>query len=83
MAVVPRRVTTNLMVQLVDMDLVDLEGTRGVLKEADKYQINILHDISPPSVTNLIEEGLWNDAVNTLGVVQSLRVILTVPNVTM
>ena len=71
------------MVKVVGMALVDLEGARGVLKEAAKYQIELLRDLSPPSVTNLIDEGFWNDAINTLGVVQILRVIFTVPAITM
>ena len=42
-----------------------------------EYHIQILWDLSPPSITNTIEDKLWEDAAKILVAVQILRVICT------
>ena len=67
MAVVSRKIITNLLVKVVDTDLLDLEEGRRPLTPAFKYQIDLLWNPCLPSITNTIKEGLRNKAANILG----------------
>ena len=49
-----RRLTTNLLVKVMDTALVELEEERVSLEEAIKSQINILLNLVPPYITNII-----------------------------
>mmetsp|Transcript_13069 Transcript_13069/g.36783 ORF Transcript_13069/g.36783 Transcript_13069/m.36783 type:complete len:965 (-) Transcript_13069:479-3373(-) len=74
---------TDLLVKVVDSALVDLEAAKTVLLEAIEGQIDILKELAPPSITDQIEANIRNDANDILLLVQSLRMINTVPSVTM
>ena len=74
---------TDLLVKVVDSALVDLEAAKTVLSEAVEGQIELLKELAPPSITDKIEANIRNDANDILLLVQSLRMINTVPSVTM
>jgi aspartokinase/homoserine dehydrogenase 1 len=74
---------TDLLVKVVDSALIDLEEARKVLSEAVEGQIELLGELAPPEITATIEANIRNDANDILLLVQSLRMINTVPAVTM
>ena len=74
---------TDLLVKVVDSALVDLEAAKTVLNEAVEGQIGLLKELAPPAITDKIEANIRNDANDILLLVQSLRMINTVPSVTM
>ena len=78
-----RRGMTHLMVKVVVMAFLDLDEARKVLKVAVGYQMGIIWDISSPSTTNLIKEGLYNYTAGLFGVIQIMRVFHTVSATTM
>ena len=66
----------NLLMKVVDTNLLDQEEEREDLTVDVESQINLFKYISPPSIPNPTKEGFQNDAVNILGVIQNLRVLL-------
>ena len=74
---------TDLLVKVVDSALLDFEEAKKVLTEAVEGQIELLRDLAPPEITESIEANIRNDANDILLLVQSLRMINTVPSVTM
>ena len=62
------RLITNILANMVDLDLVDLGDTRGALMVA-VY-------LDPPSFTDTSKDWLQNDVANIFGVVNSLKVLL-------
>jgi len=74
---------TDLLVKVVDSALLDFEQARIALEEAVESQIIVLKELAPPSITDPIEESFRQDGEDILSVVQSLRMIQTVPAVTM
>lgn len=73
---------TDLLVQVVDSALVDYEEAANVLNEAVEGQIALLSELAPPEITARIAANIRNDANDILLLVQSLRMIKTVPPVT-
>jgi len=74
---------TDLLVNVVDSALVDFDEATANLKEAVESAIHLLKELAPPHVTDPIEARFRSDAKDILSVVQSLRMINTVPAVTM
>jgi aspartokinase/homoserine dehydrogenase 1 len=74
---------TDLLVKVVDSALVDFKAAETVLNEAVEGQIKILKELAPSSITAPIEANIRNDANDILLLVQSLKMINTVPSVTM
>jgi len=74
---------TDLLVGVVDSALVDLEAAESVLSEAVEGQVAILRELADASITDPIEANIRNDANDILLLVQSLKMINTVPSVTM
>ena len=74
---------TDLLVQVVDSALRDFEEASRALQEAVESQIAVLKQLAPESITAPIEASLQADAKDILSVVQSLRMLNTVPAVTM
>jgi len=74
---------TDLLVKVVDSALVDFEAAKTVLNEAVEGQIDLLKELAPPVITDKVEANIRNDANDILLLVQSLRMINTVPSVTM
>mmetsp|Transcript_5320 Transcript_5320/g.5696 ORF Transcript_5320/g.5696 Transcript_5320/m.5696 type:complete len:946 (-) Transcript_5320:875-3712(-) len=74
---------TDLLVKVVDSALVDFEVAKKVLNEAVEGQIGLLNELAPIEITGKIEANIRNDANDILLLVQSLRMINTVPSVTM
>jgi len=74
---------TDLLVKVVDSALVDFEAAKTVLSEAVEGQIELLRELAPPAITDKVEANIRNDANDILLLVQSLRMINTVPSVTM
>lgn len=76
---------TDLLVKVVDSALLDFEAAELALSDAVETQIAVLRELvgSDESITAPIEETFRNDANDILSVVQSLRLLQTVPSVTM
>lgn len=74
---------TDLLVEVVDSALVDFEKAHDILEEAIEGQISVLKELAPPEITDPIEVRFRSDAKDILSIVQSLRMINTVPAVTM
>eukprot|EP00980_Cylindrotheca_fusiformis_P005329 scaffold1138_cov128-Cylindrotheca_fusiformis.AAC.11 len=74
---------TDQLVKVVDSALVDFEEAKSVLNAAVEGQIELLRELAPPEITSKIEANIRNDANDILLLVQSLRMINTVPAVTM
>ena len=74
---------TDQLVKVVDSALVDFELAKTVLEEAVEGQIELLQELAPTEITAKIEANIRNDANDILLLVQSLRMINTVPAVTM
>jgi bifunctional aspartokinase / homoserine dehydrogenase 1 len=84
MAVVSARAgMTDLLVKVVDSALLDFEQAMDDLEEAVESQIFLLKELAPPEITDAIEAGFRKDAQDILSVVQSLKMIQTIPPVTM
>lgn len=74
---------TDLLVKVVDSALQDFEQAKIALEEAVSSQIALLKDLAPPEITDPIEAKFRKDGEDILSVVQSLRMLRTVPSVTM
>jgi len=74
---------TDLLVEVVETAIVDFDKAKSVLEEAVESQISLLKELAPPEITDPIEARFRKDAQDVASVVQSLRMIHTVPAVTM
>lgn len=74
---------TDLLVKVVDSALVNFQDAERALEEAVATQLQVLRELAPAAITRPIEESIQNDAQDILSVVQSLRMLNTVPAVTM
>eukprot|EP00339_Tiarina_fusa_P000715 CAMPEP_0117014408 /NCGR_PEP_ID=MMETSP0472-20121206/11692_1 /TAXON_ID=693140 ORGANISM="Tiarina fusus, Strain LIS" /NCGR_SAMPLE_ID=MMETSP0472 /ASSEMBLY_ACC=CAM_ASM_000603 /LENGTH=973 /DNA_ID=CAMNT_0004717955 /DNA_START=61 /DNA_END=2982 /DNA_ORIENTATION=+ len=74
---------TDLLVKVVDTALVDFEEANNALDEAVEGQISLLKELATPEITDSIEANFRKDAKDIRRVVQSLRMLRTVPAVTM
>jgi aspartokinase/homoserine dehydrogenase 1 len=74
---------TDLLVEVVETAIVDFDKAKSVLEEAIESQITLLKELAPPEITDKIEARFRQDAQDVASVVQSLRMIHTVPAVTM
>jgi len=74
---------TDFLVKAVDSAVVDFEQASKVLEEAVESQIALLKELAPPEITDPVEARFRSDAKDILSVVQSLKMINTVPAVTM
>jgi aspartokinase/homoserine dehydrogenase 1 len=74
---------TDLLVQVVDSALENLEAAETALNEAVESQITVLRQLAPPAIAEPIEVRFRQDATDILSVVRSLRLLQSVPAVTM
>jgi hypothetical protein len=74
---------TDLLVKVVDSALLNFEQAHVALQEAVESQVSLLKELAPPEITDPIEARFRSDGQNILSVVQSLRMLNTVPAVTM
>lgn len=74
---------TDLLVKVVDSALVDFEQANVALEEAVESAISLLKELAPSEITDPIEARFRSDGQDILSVVQSLRMLNTVPAVTM
>ena len=70
---------TDELVAVVDSALEDMAGAESALSRALDGQLSILKDLAPPEITDEIEARMRGDAADILSVVQSLRMIRSVP----
>ena len=70
---------TDLLVAVVDSALQDMNHAEAELDRALEGQLSILNELAPPEITSEIEERMRKDAKDILSVVQSLRMIRSVP----
>ncbi|KAG7374578.1 bifunctional aspartokinase/homoserine dehydrogenase II [Nitzschia inconspicua] len=74
---------TDLLVKVVDSALLNFEQAIVALQEAVESQVSLLKELAPPEITDPIEARFRSDGQDILSVVQSLRMLHTVPAVTM
>lgn len=74
---------TDLLVNVVDSALTDFDEASANLNVAVETAIELLRELAPPEITKPIEDRFRADGKDILSVVQSLRMINTVPPVTM
>ena len=74
---------TDKLVTVVDSALEDFEQAKRNLYDTVERQVSTLRELAPPEITDEIEARIRRDAEDILSVVQSLRMIQTVPAVTM
>ena len=70
---------TDLLVAVVDSALQDINQAEVELDRALEGQLSILNELAPSEITAPIEERMRKDAKDILSVVQSLRMIRSVP----
>jgi len=70
---------TDQLVDVVDSALQDIHQAEISLDLALDGQLAILNELAPPEITGEIEERMRKDAKDILSVVQSLRMIRSVP----
>lgn len=70
---------TDQLVAVVDSALQDMTAAEAALDEALEGQLSILRELAPSDITSDIEDRLRKDAEDILSVVQSLRMIRSVP----
>lgn len=74
---------TDLLVSVVDSAVHNFEDATSILEDAVQSQISLLNELAPPEITAPIEIRFRQDAKDILSIVQSLKMIRTVPAVTM
>mmetsp|Transcript_18965 Transcript_18965/g.28111 ORF Transcript_18965/g.28111 Transcript_18965/m.28111 type:complete len:948 (+) Transcript_18965:74-2917(+) len=74
---------TDLLVSVVDSAVQNFDEATRILEDAVQSQISLLNELAPSDVTAPIEIRLRQDAKDILSIVQSLKMIRTVPDVTM
>jgi len=74
---------TDLLVNVVDSALQDFEQAKISLDKAVESAISLLKELAPAEITSPIEARFRSDSQDILSVVQSLRMLSTVPDVTM
>ena len=74
---------TDLLVKVVDSALVNFDEAKVALQEAVESQIALLRELAPRRITRQFEDSFRQDGKDILSVVQSLRMLQTVPAVTM
>jgi hypothetical protein len=72
---------TDLLVKVVDSALVDFHNAKQAINAAVESQIEVLQELAPREITDPIAQNFRNDAKDILSVVQSLRMLHTVPSV--
>lgn len=70
---------TDLLVKVVSSALSDMSIAESELENAIHGQLEILRQLAPPSIAEPIETNMKKDAADILSVVQSLRMIRSVP----
>lgn len=70
---------TDRLVAVVDSALEDITKAESALESAVELQLSILNELAGPEITAEIEERMRKDAKDILSVVQSLRMIRSVP----
>jgi len=70
---------TDQLVAVVDSALTQMSQAEAALETALEGQLAILREMAPPAITEPIEARLRQDAEDILSVVQSLRMIRSVP----
>lgn len=74
---------TDLLIKVVDAALEDFALASAYLDDAVDRQLATLAEIAPPDIVAPIAERIRADAADVLSVVRSLRMIKTVPAVTL
>ena len=74
---------TDLLIKVVDAALDDFDLAATYLDDAVERQLATLQELAPPDVVAPIAARIRDDAADVLSVVRSLRMIKTVPAVTM
>lgn len=72
---------TDQLIKVINSALKDFDAAKQALDDALDRQITTLKALAPPEITDPIEARIRNDAKDILSVVQSLRMLRTVPSV--
>ncbi|EKX32843.1 hypothetical protein GUITHDRAFT_81950 [Guillardia theta CCMP2712] len=74
---------TDLLIKVVDSALSSFEEAKQDIQAAVERQVATLRELAPAEITGPIEQNIRKDAEDILSIVQSLRMIRSVPAVTM
>jgi len=72
---------TDQLIKVINSALKNFDDATKALDDALERQITTLKALAPPEITDPIEARIRNDAKDILSVVQSLRMLRTVPSV--
>lgn len=72
---------TDQLIKVINSALKNFDDATKALNDALERQITTLKALAPPEITDPIEARIRNDAKDILSVVQSLRMLRTVPSV--
>jgi len=72
---------TDQLIKVITSALKDFDAAKQALEEAITRQVSTLKELAPPEITDPIEARIRADGEDILSVVQSLRMLRTVPGV--
>jgi len=72
---------TDSLIKVITSALKDFAAAEQALNDAISRQVSTLKELAPPEITDEIEARIRNDGKDILSVVQSLRMLRTVPSV--
>lgn len=72
---------TDQLIKVITSALKDFDAAKQALDEAIARQVSTLKELAPPEITDPIEARIRADGEDILSVVQSLRMLRTVPGV--
>ena len=72
---------TDGLIKVINSALKDFDAAKAALDEAIDRQVKTLKELAPADITDPIEANIRNDGKDILSVVQSLRMLRTVPSV--
>lgn len=72
---------TDQLIKVITSALKDFDAAKQALDEAITRQVTTLKELAPPEITDPIEARIRADGEDILSVVQSLRMLRTVPGV--
>ena len=74
---------TDRLIKVVESALEDIEKAKTLLEAAVQRQIDTVRELAPPDIARPVEERIRNDARDIQSVMLSLKLIRSVPAVTM
>jgi len=73
---------TDQLIKVITSALIDLDASTKALDDAITRQVTTLKELAPPNITDPIEASIRADGKDILTMVKSLRMLRTVPGIT-